>query len=685
MIAFRLLLWGLGVQTLWASPSQDPDMDLTEEIMQFLLGPKNEGIRGHIREDALARGNTPASRPRLVANEETIEFGDTLWIANDFPEVDRILEPQTIIHFFEFTWNGRLPSGKYTELPLLGDDMELVTEPYSEWAPAPFDKHPEPAAVEIMARIGSGDDSARLQIVSKDLHAMKSRLWEGIMPLSQRRLEEQGANDLRNFTYTSQLITQLINVFHYLNEPDVRYALRDTYNLIYDHLETFEKAFNAKRAQESLPSVSVTALWAEYMRSHYEVMENRAHTWVLEILRPLKKKVLAVLRGHQPDQLMEADYDEIQWKLTNMWQDLSENTAHADWGIFMPMDGYKGCTSPSATPRNITTKKNLAPDGTEPIAFSPDPDRRMREYHLRRRHIDLMASIQDVMKDVMMDSFIKEVIGDPGSPEERHFNDPEGFGPHMIMQAKAQAAARKELRGQSITYETEPWLEHVIQKSGWGYVIYKTSQATSDAQWSQFTKKFEADTSNWGQGVANITVRSPSKMHWIDGSDVGKVNPSLDDLKSHFTTYIESVSFPENCFSDVFLVADEASVASYLNTAPQASIPRGDIGPFIYAVDAFFDPNDPTFRADESPFYDGTLRVLGSLIWDDVGALLLTQTQGLAELWPLAMEHPLEVYVGPTVQVQTDAWKRVRKADRQALEKWIKLVRDDAKHIRDEL
>ncbi|KAK8092027.1 hypothetical protein PG997_002388 [Apiospora hydei] len=353
MIASRLFLWGLGVQTLLASPSRDPDMDLTEEIMQLLLGPKNEGIRGQIREDALARGNTPTSRPRLVATEETIEFGDTLWI------VDRVLEPQTIIHFFEFTWNGRLPNGKYTELPLLGDDMELVTEPYSEWAPAPFDKHPEPAAVEIMARIGSGHDSGRLQIISKDLHAMKSRLWEGIMPLSQRRLDERGANDLRNFTYTSQLVTQIINVFHYLNEPDVRYALRDTYNLIYDHLETFEKALNAKRAQESLPSISVTALWAEYMRSQYEVIENRAHTWVLQVLRPLKKKVLAALRGHQQDQLMVAEYDEIQWKLTNMWQDLSENTAHADWGIFIPMDGYKGCTSPSATPVTSPPRRTL--------------------------------------------------------------------------------------------------------------------------------------------------------------------------------------------------------------------------------------------------------------------------------------------------------------------------------------
>ncbi|KAK6822719.1 hypothetical protein PG987_014264 [Apiospora arundinis] len=275
-------------------------------------------------------------------------------------------------------------------------------------------------------------------------------------------------------------------------------------------------------------------------------------------------------------------------------------------------------------------------DGAQPIAFSPDTDRRMREYHLRRRHIDLMASLKDLTESGRSDA---------------PFNDPSRFGPLMTMQAKAQAGARKELRGKSVTYETEPWMEYVVQNSGWGYVVYKTSHVHSDAQWSKFIKRFEADTGNWGHGLNNITkIRGLSKMHWIDGDDVGNTNPSLKDLKS---------------------------------------IPGGDVGPFIKAVDAVFDRHDLAFRSDESPGFDGTLRVLGSLVWDDVGALSLTQTQGLAELWPLAMEHPLEIYVGPVVQKQANAWRTMGKTDRQALKKWIKGVREDeeekAKIIRDEL
>ncbi|KAK8117586.1 uncharacterized protein PG998_005867 [Apiospora kogelbergensis] len=298
----------------------------------------------------------------------------------------------------------------------------------------------------------------------------------------------------------------------------------------------------------------------------------------------------------------------------------------------------------------------------------------MREYHLRRRHINLMVSIKDIAES---------------GPAKGPFNDPARFGPSMTMQAKAQSGARKELRGNPITYETESWMEYAIRNSGWGYVVYKTSQAHSDTQWTRFTKRFEADTGNWGHGLENIAnIRDQSKMHWVDGSDVGNPNPSLQDLKRHFTTYTESAAFPENCFSDMFLVADDASVASYLTRAPQVSIPGGDVGPFIKAVDALFDPKDAAFRSDESPGFDGTLRVLSSLVWDDMGALLLTQTQGLAELWPLAMEHPLEVYVGPVVEAQTEAWRNLGKTDRQALKKWIKGVRDgdeDEKITRDEL
>lgn len=84
----------------------------------------------------------------------------------------------------------------------------------------------------------------------------------------------------------------------------------------------------------------------------------------------------------------------------------------------------------------------------------------------------------------------------------------------------------------------------------------------------------------------------------------------------------------------------------------------GDFSGFLLAVDAKFDRNEGIQRPDESPGYSGQMRVLGSLIWGDLYALLNSQSSRLEDLWPLAMEHPNQVYVGPTVPWQRFFWRR---------------------------
>jgi len=82
----------------------------------------------------------------------------------------------------------------------------------------------------------------------------------------------------------------------------------------------------------------------------------------------------------------------------------------------------------------------------------------------------------------------------------------------------------------------------------------------------------------------------------------------------------------------------------------------GDSGGFLLAVDPDFDPEDPDARLDESPGFDGSMRILTSLLWDDWGVLDVMQVQTLSGLWPLAMHHPLTVYTGPVVDVQKEFW-----------------------------
>lgn len=87
----------------------------------------------------------------------------------------------------------------------------------------------------------------------------------------------------------------------------------------------------------------------------------------------------------------------------------------------------------------------------------------------------------------------------------------------------------------------------------------------------------------------------------------------------------------------VFLVIDEATMKSYLEPEPGKD-------KFVIAVDAKYNPTDE--ENVESPGYKGTLRILGSLLWDELGALLIMQSAFLENLWPMAMHDAEGVYRG---------------------------------------
>jgi hypothetical protein len=84
--------------------------------------------------------------------------------------------------------------------------------------------------------------------------------------------------------------------------------------------------------------------------------------------------------------------------------------------------------------------------------------------------------------------------------------------------------------------------------------------------------------------------------------------------------------------------------------------PLDNFGGFVTAVDAGFDPNDPGEHAEESPDFSGRMRILGNLLWSDLFALGKAQAASAEDLWPLAMHHPWQVYVGPVVPKQKELW-----------------------------
>ncbi|KAJ5670923.1 hypothetical protein N7507_000050 [Penicillium longicatenatum] len=78
----------------------------------------------------------------------------------------------------------------------------------------------------------------------------------------------------------------------------------------------------------------------------------------------------------------------------------------------------------------------------------------------------------------------------------------------------------------------------------------------------------------------------------------------------------------------------------------------GDFSGIVLAIDPQFEPKKGLSRPDDSPGHKGQMRVLEAL----------EQRADLEELWPLAMHHPNEMYVGPTVPLQGSDWQAQDKS-----------------------
>lgn len=82
--------------------------------------------------------------------------------------------------------------------------------------------------------------------------------------------------------------------------------------------------------------------------------------------------------------------------------------------------------------------------------------------------------------------------------------------------------------------------------------------------------------------------------------------------------------------------------------------------------------SDPEVLAKSAPFYNHQLKVLGSLVFEDLYPLLNSFLRP-RDLWVDAMLHPQQVYVGHTVPAQVKRWEEVweaRKVMNRALAKW---------------
>ncbi|KAM0266182.1 hypothetical protein ACHAPA_007183 [Fusarium lateritium] len=575
-----------------------------------------------VREECKRRGDSPTDIAHLVYGPQPGKK-HRLWIT------DRIMEPQTLSHFIEFTMTGNLPGDRQTFRPLLTpEEVNLLKEPPSAWAPAPFDHQTRSTLDWMTTRIGSEEDSSRLYDIAKELHAMKSRLWEGIPPLSERRWQELKLDEPQNFTAACRYFVMVIEVFAYLNNPRTKGALRQTYNLIWDHLRVYEQALNAKRREESIDGVyqevSVTGLWYQYIRAHYDMICENAHHWVIEHIERIREPIVEEIGHHHPDK--PGYLDKKQQQLTKRIHDLGENTSQADYMIFMPTDGYKGDRLP---PKDtiLLTEAHLREFREKPISWSANMMWRAADYSQRVRYLDRKELYDHYEREDFR--LLREDV-----PE----NDPEKVLISTISQIDAQTMTRLELRGLPQPPEVDRWIEYTrLQKNfDLGFVAYRLCHEYEPEKWDLFKRRFEADVSDWGRGKVDINdIRRACKIHWVDCQDHDIADGDIEAAKKHFNTLSQ---LPVH--KRVFLAIDESTIKSFLE--PTVNNQRT-----VLAVDVKYKPAQE--EDVQSPGYKGTLRILCSLLWDELGAMLVMQSASPQGLWPMVTSNPEMIYVGTKV------------------------------------
>ncbi|KAM5373252.1 hypothetical protein ACJZ2D_007081 [Fusarium nematophilum] len=474
------------------------DMALTENGTPLTASFSRAGIR---------RGNVSKGiRDKVPGPGWNVDRSPLLWIA------DRILEPQTVVHFFEFLANGRLPGERKTSHPLPTlEEVKKITKPTCEWAPAPFNQQTRSTCDWLMTRTGSYEDEDRLQVITKELHGMKMRIWEGFPPLSERRWKELELDSPGNFRLASRYIVRAIDVFNYLNMPRVKDALRTTYNLMWGHLKDYEQALNAKRRLDSpdgtYTALSITGMWYQYIRAHYDLICDHTHRWVIQHIDRLRDPIVQELAHHYPP---DADhYSDKQWELTNKLYDLANNAADADHTIFMPTDGYKG-DSLTAREREPLTAAHQGGFREEPIKWSAN---------FRRRQSDYSGRVRYLHRKEQYDAYRRHGFAELTTP----VNDPAKLLILALSQIDAQTQARQELRGLPQPPDLDPWIEYARQRQSMdylGFVAYRLCHKHDSKVWDDFKTKFESDISDWGRDKAGIDdIRQLCKIHWIDGQE----------------------------------------------------------------------------------------------------------------------------------------------------------------------
>ncbi|KAL3420308.1 hypothetical protein PVAG01_08807 [Phlyctema vagabunda] len=570
---------------------------------------------------------------------------------NDVPQdgnqyvTDLLLELQTIPHFVESMVTGILPGGKKTSLPLFPMQMlHLWNQPYSEWATGSYRDLERTPNDRIMILMGSYEDPSRLVITEMVLNHVKSKMWDGMALMSESWWSIKKLDAEENIREAIDYIRLAVGVFSYLRLPKIQANLRDTYNSVHAELSLFGNAINEIRKESGETPLQILASFEEFIKATFDFMEQQARDWIFHHLKSLRdiwklrilQRFLSGVTLDPTERTFLVDQEGLA-----VFQELIDIGITADQQVRVPIDGFKGLATADTRPCNTGVEK-YTPEQLTEIYVEAEKERRdeMDARHTNRLSVRSAAN-EKMRSEPLMPDFI--------DPTQLFF---EKETVHVELQPAVGLLSKRI---------PEPWVQKLLDHPDlerFGYVAYRISHTINDQDWASFLRRLEAGMDAWKGVAGSKAIKSKAQLQWLDGDDLKIADSDIEGVRQHFQSFAASSEILPGLETRVCLAVDEACIKAFNDTYGDAETRTGhnaDYRGYVLAIAADFDAENNE-EDDESPGYAGVVKIVDQLVWTDLYAFGRIQSQFLDEVGRLATGHPSQVYVGPTVDIQTARW-----------------------------
>jgi hypothetical protein len=581
----------------------------------------------------------------------------------------------------------RVGGGRPSFTLLTEEEFGLLNTPYNQWAPAPYNK----LSYSCMDRIEPLIMRQEIKELQNQPHVgflarlrpLKAKLLMGMIPISGDRWTERKMDDPANYRNLFELVKDLTYVFGWYNHEDVHKRTRDAFNWMVDKYVEFERAANLRREQNGVKErLDLAGMWAEYWNDTMSNMSDRTHQWVVDRVDEIQARAFAqyqeALKAAGADEVAVGEAGRRYYECV---QDLRGILTRLDYTIGVRMTGFKGYNTSNAFKdlpveqrRDIWLKMMGAKSFKHQIAILDAQDKADAE---EDANPPSMQERLDIMKQLKR-------------PAHPRFRDTKNLIGHYEEGKRNRDETRQALCGQPKLPTEEHWItilrermdfyarnprDQVINPPGWGFVCYRLTYDQTDEQWAEFCQKFIAEASRSGKWIEGFEdIRGENGFTFVDGRKVGIAEGDVAAARRHFKqtfTYLPTLG---RMWTQDFLVVDKQAYASYAEEPKPEVRPPPPYGPgfgcnggHARLVDATYDQLPQEMIDQLSPGYKGEMKVLSTLLLEEIYPLLATLSVRPFGLWPCARLHAREVYVG-TTDASQELWWEFNRIDQARMQ-----------------